>query len=76
MMEVKRENASYVAQVEAGKKLDYIEERRKKRKDKEGGGGEKRGDGSGDSSNKKRKIRQKKPFEGDKTKSAILGSLV
>ncbi|EED92395.1 predicted protein, partial [Thalassiosira pseudonana CCMP1335] len=35
MMEVRRENASYLAQVEAGKKLDYIDERRKKRKEKE-----------------------------------------
>ncbi|KAL7432845.1 hypothetical protein ACHAXH_006108, partial [Discostella pseudostelligera] len=37
MMEVRRENALYMAQVEAGKKLDHIEERRKKRKGKGGG---------------------------------------
>ena len=36
MMEVRRENASYVAQVEAGKRLDYIDERRRKRGEKEG----------------------------------------
>lgn len=75
MMEVRRENATYVAQVEAGKRLDYIEERRRKRGHKEGGGVK---DDSTGMAKKKRKIRQKKPFEGDKssTKSAILGSLV
>ncbi|KAL9186193.1 hypothetical protein ACHAXT_005431 [Thalassiosira profunda] len=71
MMEVRRENASYAAQVEAGRKLDYIEERRRKKGKSsvaEEGGAEK----------KKRKVRQKKPFEGDGrvAKSAILGSLV
>jgi len=77
MMEVRRENASYVAQVEAGKRMDHIEDRMKKRQMKEGGSS---GGGGGDNgmSRKKRKIRQKKPFEGDRssTKSAILGSLV
>ncbi|KAL7525333.1 hypothetical protein ACHAWF_001312, partial [Thalassiosira exigua] len=78
MMEVRRENALYMAQVEAGKKLDHIEERRRKRQEKEresGGRGAKDDEGM---AKKKRKIRQKKPFEGDKssTKSAILGSLV
>ncbi|KAL3767475.1 hypothetical protein ACHAW5_006204 [Stephanodiscus triporus] len=86
MMEVRRENASYVARVEAGKKLDHIEERRRRRMEKEGdvggGGGEK---GSGNitaddegMAKKWRKIRQKKPLEGDDsaTKSAILRSLV
>jgi len=38
MMEVRRENSLYVAQVEVGKKLDHIKERRKKRKVKEDGG--------------------------------------
>lgn len=73
MMEVRRENASYIAQVEAGKKLDYIEERRKRKGLGVGANGEDDGDKS-----KRRKIRQKKPFEGDgsATKSAILGSLV
>ncbi|KAL7518004.1 hypothetical protein ACHAWX_002870 [Stephanocyclus meneghinianus] len=73
MMEVRRENASYIAQVEAGKKLDYIEERRKRKGLGVGANDEDDGDKS-----KKRKIRQKKPFEGDgsATKSAILGSLV
>mmetsp|Transcript_3740 Transcript_3740/g.8486 ORF Transcript_3740/g.8486 Transcript_3740/m.8486 type:complete len:291 (+) Transcript_3740:93-965(+) len=75
MMEVRRENAAYVAQVEAGKRLDYIEERRRKRGDKEGGVTKEDTVGI---AKKKRKIRQKKPFEGDNssTKSAILGSLV
>mmetsp|Transcript_14786 Transcript_14786/g.31107 ORF Transcript_14786/g.31107 Transcript_14786/m.31107 type:complete len:332 (+) Transcript_14786:82-1077(+) len=83
MMEVKRENAAYMAQVEAGKKLDFIEERRKKRKEKESGvGGDAGGKGKDEDdglAKKKRKIRQKKPFEGDSAvaaKSAILGSLV
>ncbi|KAL3780007.1 hypothetical protein HJC23_000297 [Cyclotella cryptica] len=73
MMEVRRENASYIAQVEAGKKLDYIEERRKRKGLDVGGNDEDDG-----AKSKKRKIRQKKPFEGDgnSTKSAILGSLV
>lgn len=79
MMEVRRENAAYAAQVEAGRALDHIEERRRKRGDAadgDGGGGD--GDDAGASKKKKRKIRQKKPFEGDRssTKSAILGSLV
>ncbi|KAL7532362.1 hypothetical protein ACHAXR_007595 [Thalassiosira sp. AJA248-18] len=71
MMEVRRENASYIAQVEAGKKMDFIEERRKKR------GAAGAGDDGG-MVKKKRNIRQKRPFEGDRssTKSAILGSLV
>mmetsp|Transcript_11673 Transcript_11673/g.23704 ORF Transcript_11673/g.23704 Transcript_11673/m.23704 type:complete len:332 (-) Transcript_11673:185-1180(-) len=83
MMEVKRENAAYMAQVEAGKKLDFIEERRKKRKEKESGVGGDAGvkgkDEDDGLAKKKRKIRQKKPFEGDSAvaaKSAILGSLV
>ena len=82
MMEVKRENASYVAQVEAGKRLDYIEERmRRKRGEKEGGdynSGVAAGNDEGGAMSKKRKVRQKKPFDEDrgKTKSAILGSLV
>ena len=85
MMEVRRENASYVAHVEAGRRLDHIEERRRKRMGGEGGGG---GGGGGvgggiaaddDGTAKRgRKIRQKKPLGGDgsATKSAILGSLV
>ncbi|KAL7473426.1 hypothetical protein ACHAXS_014033 [Conticribra weissflogii] len=82
MMEMKRENAAYMAQVEAGKKLDFIEERRKKRKEKEGGGDNDAGkgkDGDDEFAKKSRKIRQKKPFQGDSAvsaKSAILGSLV
>jgi len=77
MMEVRRENASYIAQVEAGKKLDYIDERMRKKQKTEGGVGG-RVENDGGMAKKKRKIRQKKPFEGDKTstKSAILGSLV
>lgn len=81
MMEVRKENAAYAAQVEAGKKLDYIEERRWKRgnaKNCDDGGA--KGDDAGvlKKKKKKRKIRQKKPLEGDRssTKSAILGSLV
>jgi len=68
MMEVRRENAAYVAQVEAGKKMDYIEERRKK-SGKDSGGGDQV---------TKRKVKQKKAYDGDnnRTKSAILGSLV
>ena len=68
MMDVRRENAAYVAQVEAGKKMDYIEDRRKK-------SGK---DSGGDGGDQKRKIRQKKAYDGDnnRTKSAILGSLV
>lgn len=78
MMEVKRENASYIAQVEAGKRLDYIENRRNKRTAKEGGGKVGNTEDAG-MANKKRRVRQKKPFEGDSArsaKSAILGSLV
>ncbi|KAL7494157.1 hypothetical protein ACHAWT_003296 [Skeletonema menzelii] len=63
MMEVRRENASYIAQVEAGKKLDHIEERQRRRQEKLGGGGNK--DAAGQET-KRRKIKQKKPFEGDK----------
>lgn len=76
MMEVRRENAVYMAQVDAGKKLDHIEERRKRRgKEKVGSGG---AEGGGGIPKNIRKIRQKKPFEGDQslTKSAILGSLI
>ncbi|KAK1748428.1 activator of basal transcription 1 [Skeletonema marinoi] len=61
MMEVRRENASYIAQVEAGKKLDHIEERQRRRQDKQGGGNKDAGQEA-----KRRKIKQKKPFEGDK----------
>lgn len=61
MMEVRRENASYIAQVEAGKKLDHIEERQRRRQDKQGGGNKDAGQET-----KRRKIKQKKPFEGDK----------
>ena len=70
MMEVKRENAAYVAQVEKGKRLDYIDERRKKRGDDVGD------DKNHNNASKKRKIRQKKAFEGSSSKSALLGSLV
>lgn len=61
MMEVRRENASYIAQVEAGKKLDYIEDRRRKRQEQEGGS---EGGIEYDESvaKKKRKVRQKKTF--------------
>eukprot|EP00571_Detonula_confervacea_P010863 CAMPEP_0172302112 /NCGR_PEP_ID=MMETSP1058-20130122/3866_1 /TAXON_ID=83371 /ORGANISM="Detonula confervacea, Strain CCMP 353" /LENGTH=290 /DNA_ID=CAMNT_0013012471 /DNA_START=72 /DNA_END=944 /DNA_ORIENTATION=+ len=78
MMEVRRENASYIAQVEAGKKMDHIQERMKKRKQKDGGSGGGAVNVDDGMAKKKRKIRQKKPFEGDRssTKSAILGSLV
>jgi ESF2/ABP1 family protein len=85
MMEVRRENASYVAQVEAGRRLDHIEERRRKRMEGKGDGGGGGGGGWGgiaaddDGTAKRgRKIRQKKPLEGDgsATKSAILGCLV
>lgn len=62
MMEVRRENASYIAQVEAGKKLDHIEERQRRRQDKQGGSGNK----DAGQETKRRKIKQKKPFEGDK----------
>ena len=67
MMEVKRENAAFVTQLEQGKKMDYIEERLRKK-----------GNGGGASERKSRKIRQKKPFQGSggSTKSVILGSLV
>ena len=79
MMEVRRENASYIAQVEAGKKMDHIEERMEKRRRKGGdGGGGSGGGGGGGAARNKRKIRQKKPFEGDprSTQPALLGSLV
>lgn len=62
MMEVRRENASYIAQVEAGKKLDHIEERQRRRQDKLGEGANK----DAGQETKRRKIKQKKPFEGDK----------
>lgn len=71
MMEVKRENAAYVAQVEKGKRLDYIDERRKKRGDDKD-----EDDKDHNNASKKRKIRQKKAFEGSSSKSALLGSLV
>jgi len=77
MMEVRRENALYMAQVEAGKKLDHIEERRKKRKGK--GDGDDGGSTEEGLPKKIRSIRQKKPFEGESSataKSAILGSLI
>ena len=83
MMEVKRENASYIAQVEAGKRMDYIDNRRSKNKKRKEGAAA--GGGAGDNmiddaiaKSRKRKIRQKRPLDGDrsKTKSAILGSLV
>jgi ESF2/ABP1 family protein len=64
MMEVKRENASYIAQVEAGKKLDHIEERLRKRQDKEGGASA-AGNKDAGQEKKRRKIKQKKPFQGD-----------
>lgn len=85
MMEARRENANYVAQVEAGRKLDYIEERQRKRTDKQGG---RRREGGGDEGNgvedkdgmakTRHKVRQKRPLEEDgrATKAAILGSLV
>jgi ESF2/ABP1 family protein len=92
MMEVRRENASYVAKVEAGRRLDHIEERRRRRRIESGGvdgggGGEGEGGGrrnvadgedGGMAKGGGRKVRQKKPLEGDgrATKSAILGSLV
>lgn len=72
MMEVRRENALYMAQVEAGKKLDHIEVRRKKKKEKEG-------DTEEVLPKTIRNIRQKKPFEEVNSmtaKSAILGSLI
>lgn len=67
MMEVKRENAAFVSQLEQGKKMDYIEERLRRK-----------GNSGGASEKKSRKIRQKKPFQGSggSTKSVILGSLV
>jgi len=67
MMEVKRENAAFVSQLEQGKKMDYIEERLRTK-----------GNSGGTSEKKSRKIRQKKPFQGSggSTKSVILGSLV
>jgi ESF2/ABP1 family protein len=67
MMEIRRENASYVAQVEAGKKLDYIEERKRKRQQKIGASAT--ADGANKDTNqeeKSRKIKQKKPFQGEK----------
>jgi ESF2/ABP1 family protein len=90
MMEVRRENASYVAKVEAGRRLDHIEERRRRRRMESGavdggGGGEgggrrivANGEDGGMAKGGGRKVRQKKPLEGDgrATKSAILGSLV
>ena len=47
MMEARRENANYFAQIEAGRKLDYIEERQRKRTDKQGGP-RREGGGEGD----------------------------
>jgi hypothetical protein len=72
MMEVRRENAAFVAEMEAGKRLDYIEERRKRK-------GKTDDDDDGEGIGKKRKIKQKKPMDGGgkiATKGAILGSLV
>lgn len=72
MMEVRRENAAFVAEMEAGKRLDYIEERRKRK-------GKIDDNADGEGGTKKRKIKQKKPMEGggkSATKGAILGSLV
>lgn len=66
MMEVRKENASYIAQVEAGKKLDHIEERQRKRQGKPGSSGNK----DAGQEKKRRKIKQKKPFQGDK-KAAV-----
>lgn len=71
MMEVRRENAAFVAEMEAGKRLDYIEERRKRK-----GKTDDDGEGIG---KMKRKIKQKKPMDGGgkiATKGAILSSLV
>ena len=72
MMEVRRENAAFVAEVEAGKRLDYIEERRKRK-------GKTNEDGEEVGKKKKRKVKQKKPMDGGgkiATNGAILGSLV
>jgi ESF2/ABP1 family protein len=82
MMEVRRENASYVGKVEAGRRLDHIEERRRRRMESGGvdgsGGRIAADDEDGGVAKGGRKVRQKKPLEGDgrATKSAILGSLV
>lgn len=74
MMEIKKENALFVKELERGKALDYIEDRRRKKqksnRNEEDGDGEKK---------RKWKVRQKKPLEGGgerSTKGAILGSLV
>mmetsp|Transcript_8548 Transcript_8548/g.12538 ORF Transcript_8548/g.12538 Transcript_8548/m.12538 type:complete len:334 (+) Transcript_8548:146-1147(+) len=73
MMSAKRENAAYASLVEAGKKLDRIEERRKKKN--------KRGIDEADGPDtKKRKFRQTKPVDGKDTsgaaKRAVLNALV
>ena len=72
MMEVRRENAAFVAEMEAGKRLDYIEERRKRT-------GKVDANSLDDDGKKKRKIKQKKTFEGSgksATEKAILSSLI
>lgn len=81
MMEAKREAANYVAQVEAGKRLDYIDERRKKRgaTSHSGDNGAQAGDAGATMEGKRRKVRQKRAYRADgerSTKSAILKSLV
>ena len=70
MMEVRRENAAFVAEMEAGKRMDYIEERRKRK-------GKIDNDEAQDKK-KRRSMKQKKPLDGGgkATKGAILGSLV
>lgn len=71
MMEVRRENAAFVAEMEAGKRMDYIEERRKRK-------GKTDSNDDAQDRKKKRIMKQKKPLEksGNATKEAILGSLV
>jgi len=71
MMEVRRENAAYIAQVEAGKKLDHIEERLRKRQDKQGGSSA-AGNKDAAQEKKRRKIKQKKPFQGDEKEGVSL----
>ncbi|KAL7436204.1 hypothetical protein ACHAXM_005071 [Skeletonema potamos] len=71
MMEVRRENAAYIAQVEAGKKLDHIEERLRKRQDKQGGSSA-AGNKDAAQETKRRKIKQKKPVQGDEKEGVSL----
>jgi len=74
MMEIKKENALFVKELEKGKALDYIEDRRRKKQKSNLDDGQEDGE-----KKRKWKVRQKKPLEGGgerSTKGAILGSLI